>query len=297
MKSGYIAIVGKANAGKSTLLNSLVGQKISIVSPKPQTTRDNITGIYTESDCQMIFVDTPGALRPSNRLGDYMVKNIEAATVDVDCVLLVLDGHDGIDESELALAEKYSALDAPLVVAVTKTDITQPEKLFPELEKLKSFPKIREVFAVSAKKNRGVAELRNGLKKYLGDEIMYFAEDEVTDRPLRFLVCETLREKILLCCESEVPHGVGIVLNKMEFDEQKRVWFIDQNIIVEKQSHKPIILGKNGAMLKSIATHARASMEKLLGDRVFLELWIKVKPNWRDNPYMLNEIGYDKSSV
>ena len=150
---------------------------------------------------------------------------------------------------------------------------------------------------MSAKKNRGVAELRNGLKKYLGDEIMYFAEDEVTDRPLRFLVCETLREKILLCCESELPHGVGIMLNKMEFDEQKRVWFIDQNIIVEKQSHKPIILGKNGAMLKSIATHARASMEKLLGDRVFLELWIKVKPNWRDNPYMLNEIGYDKSSV
>ena len=163
MKSGYIAIVGKANAGKSTLLNSLVGQKISIVSPKPQTTRDNITGIYTESDCQMIFVDTPGALRPSNRLGDYMVKNIEAATVDVDCVLLVLDGHDGIDESELALAEKYSALDAPLVVAVTKTDITQPEKLFPELEKLNSFPKIREVFAVSAKKKqrRGRVEKRS----------------------------------------------------------------------------------------------------------------------------------------
>ena len=297
MKSGYIAIVGKANAGKSTLLNSLVGQKISIVSPKPQTTRDNISGIFTQSDCQMIFVDTPGALKPSNRLGDYMVKSIETATVDVDCVLLVIDGHDGIDQSELELVEKYSRLSSPLVVAVTKTDITQPERLLPELDKLNSFPGVTEVYAVSAKRGRDVEELRNGLKKYLKDEIMYFGEDEVTDRPLRFLVCELLREKILLCCDSEVPHGVGVMLNKMEFDENKGVWFIDQNIIVEKQSHKPIILGKNGSRLKSIATHARQSMERLLDGRVYLELWIKVKENWRDNPYMLNQIGYDKGSL
>ena len=159
-KSGFIAIVGRANAGKSTLLNALVGQKISIVSPKPQTTRENILGIWTDDECQMIFVDTPGALTPKTRLGDFMVKSIEHAVVDVDCIVLVIDGHDGIKDSDFALVDKYGKMSAPLVVAVTKTDISQPEKMMVELAKLNSYSQIKEIFALSARKNKGVKEFK-----------------------------------------------------------------------------------------------------------------------------------------
>lgn len=290
--SGFIAIVGKANAGKSTLLNSLIQQKVSIVSPKPQTTRDAILGIWTDERCQMVFVDTPGALRPKNALGDYMVRAIDRSVIDVDCILLVIDGHDGIDEDEIELVKKYGAKNIPLVVAITKTDISQPEKLMPELKKLNEFDFIKEIYAVSAKRNRNIDELKSGLVKYLKGSEMYFEEDDVTDKSQRYIVCELIREKILLCCENEIPHGIGVVLNKMEYDEDNLIWDIDANIIVEKQSHKPIILGKQGQKIKEIGFHARQSIEKMLEARVYLALWVKVKEDWRNNPYMLGEIGY-----
>ncbi|HPG92764.1 MAG TPA: GTPase Era [Clostridia bacterium] len=290
--SGFIAIVGKPNAGKSTLLNSLIQQKISIVSPKPQTTRDAVLGIWTDENCQMVFVDTPGSIKPKNALGDYMAKTIERAVVDVDCILLVIDGHDGISDEEIELVKKYGAKNIPLVVAITKTDIAQPEKLMPELSKLNAFENIKEVYSVSAKRNRNIDELKDGLKKYLKSSAMFFPEEEITDKSERYIVCELIREKILLCCEKEIPHGVGIVLNKMEYDENALIWDIDANIIVEKQSHKPIILGKQGKNIKEIGLRARQSIEKMLDARVYLALWVKVKEDWRDNPYMLNEIGY-----
>ncbi|HRX13819.1 MAG TPA: GTPase Era [Eubacteriales bacterium] len=290
--SGFIAIVGRPNAGKSTLLNSLIQQKISIVSPKPQTTRDAVLGIWTDENCQMVFVDTPGSIKPKNALGDYMAKTIERAVIDVDCILLVIDGHDGISEEEIELVKKYGAKNIPLVVAITKTDIAQPEKLMPELSKLNEFSAIKEVYSVSAKRNRNIDELKNGLKKYLKSSEMFFPEEDITDKSERYIVCELIREKILLCCEKEIPHGVGIVLNKMEYDENALIWDIDANIIVEKQSHKPIILGKQGKNIKEIGLRARQSIEKMLDARVYLALWVKVKEDWRDNPYMLNEIGY-----
>ena len=243
-KSGFIAVVGRANAGKSTLVNAFVGQKISIVSPKPQTTRENILGIWTDETCQMIFVDTPGALNPKTLLGDFMVRSIEQAVVDVDCILLVIDGHDGIKQADFDLIDKYGKADAPLVVAVTKTDISQPEKMMAELAKLNKYDCIREIFAVSARRNRGVEELKTHLKNYLNDDRVYFDEDYVTDRPQRFLVCEEIREKTLLCLNEEVPHGIGISLNKMTFNEEEDRWEIDADIIVEKASHKSIVLGK-----------------------------------------------------
>ncbi|MDD7505931.1 MAG: GTPase Era [Clostridiales bacterium] len=296
-KSGFIAVVGRANAGKSTLVNAFVGQKISIVSPKPQTTRENILGIWTDETCQMIFVDTPGALNPKTLLGDFMVRSIEQAVVDVDCILLVIDGHDGIKQADFDLIDKYGKADAPLVVAVTKTDISQPEKMMAELAKLNKYDCIREIFAVSARRNRGVEELKTHLKNYLNDDRVYFDEDYVTDRPQRFLVCEEIREKTLLCLNEEVPHGIGISLNKMTFNEEEDRWEIDADIIVEKASHKSIVLGKKGQMIKSIGMAARESIQKMLEARVRLDLWVRVKEDWRNSERMLNEIGYNKKDL
>lgn len=289
-KTGFIAIVGLANAGKSTLLNALIRQKISIVSPKPQTTRDSIIGVWTDDDSQIVFVDTPGFLKSKNALGDYMLKSIDTAVQDVDCIVLVIDGHDGIDEREMAQINKYKKQNAPLVVVVTKTDITQPQKLMPELAKLNGVEGISEVYCVSAKRNKGVAELKQALKKYLTGDVMYFEEDDVTDKSQRYLVCEIIREKALLCCEQEIPHGIGVALNKMQVENG--AWDIDATILVEKASHKPIVLGKNGSMIKGIGVHARESIEKLLDARVFLTLWVKIKEDWRNNPSVLNELGY-----
>ncbi len=289
-KTGFIAIVGLANAGKSTLLNALIKQKISIVSPKPQTTRDSIMGIWTDEDSQIVFVDTPGFLQSKNALGDYMLRSIDNAVTDVDCILVVIDGHDGISERELAQIAKYKKQSAPIVVVVTKIDIVQPEKLMPQLAKLNEIEGIAEVYCVSAKRNRGVEELKSALKKYLTGTEVYFEEDDVTDRSQRYLVCEIIREKVLLGCENEVPHGVGVQLNKMQYENGS--WDIDATVLVEKASHKPIVLGKHGAMIKEIGIHARESIEKLLEARVFLTLWVKVKEDWRNNPSVLNELGY-----
>ncbi len=289
-KTGFIAVVGQANAGKSTLVNSLVGQKVSIVSPKPQTTREQILGVWTDEDSQMVFVDTPGFLHSKNALGDYMLKSIESAVQDVDCILVVIDGHDGIDDRELAQIAKYRSRNVPIVVAVSKIDITQPPRLMPELAKLNGIEGLNEVYCVSAKRNNGVEELKQGLKKYLSGSEMYFEEDDVTDKTMRFSVSEIIREKVLLACEQEIPHGVGVEINKMQ--QNGSAWDIDATVIVEKASHKPIILGKHGAMIKSIGVHARESIEKLLQANVFLTLWVKVKEDWRNNPSMLNELGY-----
>ena len=291
-KTGFIAIAGLANAGKSTLLNALIEQKIAIVSPKPQTTRDNILGIWTDDDSQIVFVDTPGYLTSRNALGGFMLRSIDGAISDVDCLLAVIDGHDGISDKALALLEKYGKKNVPVVVAVTKTDITQPEKLMPELAKLNRYGFVKEVYCVSARKGRNISTLRNGLKKYLTGDSMYFQEDDITDKSRSYLVAEIIREKVLLNCDEEIPHGVGIQLNKMQYDEERDEWDIDANVIVEKASHKPIVLGKQGAMIKSIGRDARRDMEKLLESHVFLTLWVKVKEDWRNRPSVMNELGY-----
>ena len=205
---------------------------------------------------------------------------------------VVIDGHDGIDDKELSQIVKYRKRNVPIVVAVTKTDITQPDKLMPELAKLNGMECISEVYCVSAKRNKGVDELKQGLKKYLTGNAMYFEEDDITDKSQRYMVGEIIREKVLLCCEQEIPHGVGVALNKMQYEDG--AWDIDATIIVEKASHKPIILGKGGAMIKGIGVHSRESIEKLLDARVYLTLWVKVKEDWRNNPSMLNELGYSK---
>lgn len=290
-KTGFIAIVGLANAGKSTLLNAIIKQKISIVSPKPQTTRDSIIGIWTDDDSQIVFVDTPGFLKSKNALGDYMLKSIDNAVQDVDCIMVVIDGHNGIGEKEINQIEKYRKQSSPIVVVITKIDITQPEKLMPELAKLNQIDGVDEVYCVSARKNKGVDELRQALKKYLTGSQMYYDEDDITDKSQRYLVSEIIREKVLIACEKEIPHGIGVVINKMTVEDNAG-WDIDATILVEKSSHKPILLGRHGEMIKSIGIHARESIEKLLDTSVYLTLWVKVKEDWRNNQSVLNELGY-----
>lgn len=296
-RSGFIALVGKPNAGKSTLLNSLVRQKVSIVSPKPQTTRNKILGIWTQDDCQMVFVDMPGIIKPKNTLGKYMEKSIDSGVRDVDCVIFVTDGHKGISDDDVALMTRYSAGGAPMVVVVTKTDICQPETLMTQLSKLNGLPFVGEVYCVSAKRNKNIDMLKDGLKKYLKDDVKYFDDDDVTDKSQRFLAAEIIREKILLLCDDEIPHGVGVTINKMTYDKVKKMWDIDANIIVEKASHKPIIIGKQGRMLKQIGSYAREGLEKMLQAKVYLALWIKIKEDWRNSDFMLKEIGYDKKEL
>ena len=296
-KSGFLALVGKPNAGKSTLLNSLIQQKVSIVSPKPQTTRNKVLGIWTEDDCQMVFVDMPGIIKPKNTLGQYMEKSIDSGVRDVDAIVYVTDGHKGISDEDIELMQKYGAKDVPMVVVVSKTDICQPEKLMLELAKLNDLSFVKEIYCISAKRNRNVSQLKEGLKKYLSDSIKYFDDDDVTDKSQRFLVTEIIREKILLLCDNEIPHGIGVTLNKMEYNKLKKMWDIDANIIVEKASHKPIILGKQGRMIKQIGTYSRESIEKMLESKIYLSLWIKVKEDWRNSDYMLKEIGYDKKEL
>ena len=296
-RSGFIALVGKPNAGKSTLLNSLVRQKVSIVSPKPQTTRNKILGIWTQDDCQMVFVDMPGIIKPKNTLGKYMEKSIDSGVRDVDCVVFVTDGHKGISDDDVALMTRYSAGGAPMVVVATKTDICQPETLMTQLAKLNGLPFVGEVYCVSAKRNKNIDMLKDGLKKYLKDDVKYFDDDDVTDKSQRFLAAEIIREKILLLCDDEIPHGVGVTINKMTYDKVKKMWDIDANIIVEKASHKPIIIGKQGRMLKQIGSYAREGLEKMLQAKVYLALWIKIKEDWRNSDFMLKEIGYDKKEL
>lgn len=293
MKSGFIAIVGRANSGKSTLLNSLIKEKISIVSPKPQTTRDKVLGVWTDNEYQMIFVDTPGELKADNQLGDYMLRTISDATSDVDVILVVVDGHNGISDIDINVINKYTKRNVPVVVAVNKIDISQPKKLMPQLAKLNDLQGIDAVFAISAMRNRNINELKKYLTKFLNDDIMYYEADDITDKSQRYLVCELIREKILLALEDEVPHGVAVAMNKMEYNSTSKSWDIDTDIIVDSKSHKPIVLGANGSMIKKIGIEARKSIEKLLGCHIYLTLWVRVKEDWRNNKYILKEVGYN----
>jgi len=296
-KSGFVALIGKPNAGKSTLLNALIGQKISIVSPKPQTTRNKILGVLTEDNFQMIFVDTPGLFSPQNALGQYMKKSTDSGVKGTDLVIYVIDGHKPFSDDDLQRIESYANGQIPLIVAVNKIDITQGEKLVKEVDKLNGIKNIKSVYCVSAQNSKNLSELKEGIKGFLTDGNRYFEDDDVTDKSQAFIVTEIIREKVLLLTDEEVPHGIGVTLNKMVFNEVRSIWEIDANIIVEKAGHKPIIIGKKGAKLKEIGSRARMSIENLLGAKVFLSLWVKVKDDWRNSEFLLREIGYNKKEL
>lgn len=293
MKSGYVAVIGKANAGKSTLINVMVGEKVSIVSPKPQTTRDRILGVLTEEDYQIVFVDTPGIYKARNALTDMMMKTTEISAKSVDYILYVVDGHDGVSEEEFELIKKYKTLGIPMAVAYTKIDIMPKENIPLDMAKFSDEGIDLDVFPVSARKGKNVSALKSFLAEQMPEGEKVFEQDIVSDRSERFMISEIMREKILLKFDKEIPHGVAIVINVFKQNENG-VWEINLDIVCEKAGHKAILIGKQGRAIKEVSSFARQDMEKFLGGKVFLTTYVKVKEDWRDRPSLLKQYGYEE---
>ncbi len=292
MRSGYVAVIGRANAGKSTLINVMVGEKVSIVSPKPQTTRDRILGELTEEDYQIVFVDTPGIYKARNALTDMMMRTTETSAKSVDFILYVLDGHDGIDEEEFALIAKYKALNIPMAVAYTKIDIMPKENIPLDMAKFSDSGLDLEVFPVSARKGKNVRALKEFLVKQMPEGEKVFEQDIVSDKSERFMISEIMREKILLKFDKEIPHGIAIAINNFELQENG-VYDVNLDIVCERANHKAILIGKQGRAIKEVSSFARQDMEKFLGAKVFLTTYVKVKEDWRDRASLLKEYGYE----
>ncbi len=291
MKSGLVAVIGRANAGKSTLVNALVGEKVAIVSPKPQTTRDRILGILTRDDAQIVFADTPGLYRQHNELTRRMMHATEETVKEVDAILFVEDAHAGMLDEDIALIKKYSALGVPMVVAFTKTDI-MPEKNIPE-EAAKLFEAgiLNEVVPVSARRRRNLKKLEAEILNLLPDGEKLYTEDIISDKSEKFMIAEIMREKILLGYEKEIPHGVAVIVNEFQKNENG-VYSVNLDIVCEKKNHKAILIGKGGAALKETNMHARKEMERFLGAKVFLTVYVKVREDWRNSDNLIGELGY-----
>ena len=298
MKSGFIAILGKPNVGKSSLMNRLIGEKVSIVSPKAQTTRDKILGIVTTDEYQMIFVDTPGVHVPKTQLGEYMSRAATVAAGDVDAIVIVLDASKGVGESDIAFIEKHLRKKIPLFVAVNKTDLAGFEKVYPILSKLSHLMQaeggraaIKEIVPLSCRSGENIELLKKFIASVLPEGECYFPPDDITDKSERYLICEIVREKALLYLQDEIPHGVGAYIQSMEKDGD--IVNVEVDIVCEKESHKQIIIGKGGEMLKTIGEKARADIEKMLSEKVYLKLYVKVRENWRNKKSTLADMGYD----
>lgn len=293
MKSGYVAVIGKANAGKSTLINVLVGEKVSIVSPKPQTTRDRILGILTKKDYQIVFVDTPGVYKAHNELTAMMMRTTEHSAKDVDVILYVVDGHDGVDESDFALIKKYAAIGLPLLIAYTKIDIMPEENILIDAEKFEAAEITADVYPVSARKGKNLKKLEEAIVSLLPEGERCFTEDVVSDRSEKFMIAEIMREKILLKYDKEIPHGVAIIINNFSLMDNG-VYDINLDIVCEKANHKAILIGKQGRAIKEVSSFAREDMEKFLGKKVFLTTYVKVKEDWRNKSGIIKEYGYEE---
>ncbi len=292
MKSGFVSVVGRANAGKSTLINVLVGEKVAIVSPKPQTTRDRILGVLTTDEYQMAFIDTPGIYKADNMLNSVMQKTTADSCNDVDVVLFVLDAHDGISDTDRKLLEKYSKLPVPVILVLTKTDIMPESLLISEIKEL-SGEKF-DIVPVSARKGKNIKELVRVIMDKLPDGEKLFEQDIISDRSEKFMISEIMREKILLKFDKEIPHGVAIIVNKFELRKDKPIYDISLDIVCEKPNHKAILIGKQGSAIREVSSFARSDMEKFLGKKVFLTTYVKVKEDWRNSAGLLKEYGYSE---
>ncbi|MBQ7351893.1 MAG: GTPase Era [Clostridia bacterium] len=295
MKSGFVAILGQPNVGKSTLLNAILKEKVSIVSPKPQTTRDKILGIYNDEDCQIVFIDTPGIHSSHNKLDEYMNKAINSAKNDVDILVYVIDGSKKISSNVIDTLNKYTKNIDNVILVVNKVDDTTYEKLYPELNKCNSLEGIKDIVPLSALKGKNVEELITVIKSYLKDDVRYYDEDIYTDKSIKYLVSETIREKTLWLLQDELPHGIAVEI--VRFDESKSICEIDADIIIEKQSHKQIVIGSKGAMLKNIGTKSRIDIEKLLDKKVMLKLFVKVREDWRQKDSAVKSFGYNSQDL
>lgn len=297
-KSAFIAIVGRPNVGKSSLLNAILSKKIAIVSPKPQTTRTRIMGVLTSGDTQLVFIDTPGLLKPRNRLGEYMVKSVNESVSGVDACILVVEAGKKISNSALDLIEKFKTASMPAVLVINKIDLF-PDKsvLMKQMEEISKLYDFEAVVPVSAIKGSGVAALTDELKKLAIPGGHFFDDEALTDQPERVLAAEMIREKLLRLLSMEVPHGIAVVVDSMkERQDASGITDISATIYCEKESHKGIIIGKNGDMLKKVGTYARQDMEEFFNCKINLKLWVKVKEDWRNRESVLRTFGYDSSN-
>ena len=290
-KSAMITIAGRPNVGKSTLTNAIVGEKITIVSHKPQTTRNRICAIVNRKDCQLVFVDTPGFHKPRTKLGDYMVNVVKSSIADVDAVILMVEPIANVGIQEKELIAQIKAADVPCILVINKIDTVEKESLLSVIAAYQDEMDFEAVIPVSAKWHDGVAELLTECGKFAVEGTLFFPEDMVTDQPEKQVMAEIIREKLLWNLEREIPHGTAVEITKFS-ERDDGIIDLEATIYCEKPSHKGIIIGKNGQMLKKISTMAREDCEKFMGTKVYLQTWVKVKENWRDSQYLIGNFGY-----
>ncbi|OOB76807.1 MAG: GTPase Era [Epulopiscium sp. Nuni2H_MBin003] len=293
-KSGFISIVGRANVGKSTLMNRLIGEKIAIMSNKPQTTRNKVQTILTTDDFQAIFIDTPGIHIPKNKLGEIMVKSANSTLNEVDIVLFVVEPNTHIGKLDLEIIQKLKTLNTTIFLCINKIDSVNKEAQLESINCYKDAMDFAEVIPVSAFEGTNIDKLMQCINNYLPEGPKFFPEDMITDQPERQIVSELIREKSLHLLDKEIPHGITIEINTMKKRDNSDIVDIEATIICERDSHKRIIIGKNGQMIKSIGTNARRDIERLLGSKIYLNLWVKIKKKWRDSDFLLKNYGYNQ---
>lgn len=293
-KSAFVAIVGKPNVGKSSLLNLLVGEKIAIISDKPQTTRTRITGVLTEGEVQLAFIDTPGLHKPKNKLGDYMVKQVSDSVGDVDCAVLVTDPLGEIVEAEQQLIENIRALHLPAILVINKIDtLSNKEEMVKKMVALSKMYDFTEVVPISVRERDGTDLLLKLMQDHAPEGPHFFPDDTLTDQPEKVIVAEIIREKLLRNMRDEIPHGTAVVIERMREREGKNMVDIDATILCEKASHKGMIIGKKGAMLKKIASQSRQEIEAFLDSPVNLQCWVKVREDWRNSESSIRDLGFN----
>jgi GTPase len=290
-KSGFVSIIGRPNVGKSTLLNQVVGQKVAIMSDKPQTTRNKIHGVYTTENSQIVFLDTPGIHKPQSKLGDYMMKVAESTFREVDAILFLVDVVEGIGGGDRYIIDQLNEVKTPVILVLNKIDQVHPETLLPVIEKYSKLYDFAEIIPISARNGNNVTTLLEQTMKYLSDGPQYYPADQITDHPEQFVCAELIREKILHLTREEIPHSIAVAIEDMKV-EPNGVVHISAIIFVERDSQKGIIIGKKGDLLKEIGKRARHDIESLLGSKTFLELWVKVQKDWRNHERVLRELGF-----
>jgi GTPase len=293
-KSGFVTIIGRPNVGKSTLLNQVIGQKIAIMSDKPQTTRNKIQAVYTTEEAQVIFIDTPGIHKPKHKLGDFMTRTAQQTLNEVDLILFVINAEEGYGRGDQFIIDRLQHVQNPVFLVVNKIDKVHPDDLLPLIDMYRNKLDIAEVVPISALKGNNVDTLLNQIVSYMEEGPQFYPEDQVTDHPERFITAELIREKVLHLTREEIPHSVAVIIEEMKVREEKNVVFVNATIIVERSSQKGIIIGKQGKMLKEIGKRARVDIETLLGSKVFLELYVKVQTDWRNRQKQLVEFGFNE---
>ncbi|MYL47923.1 GTPase Era [Halobacillus litoralis] len=291
-KSGFVTIVGRPNVGKSTFMNRVIGEKIAIMSDKPQTTRNKIQGVMTDKESQIIFIDTPGIHKPKHKLGDYMVNVAENTLNEVDAVLFMINAEEGYGRGDQFILDRLQRVDQPVFLIINKIDRVHPDDLLPLIDQYKEKLDFEEIIPISALEGNNVNHLLDVLKKHLPEGPQFYPEDQITDHPERFVISEFIREKVLHLTREEIPHSIAVVIEGIEPRNEHDKVEIQAAIIVERKSQKGIIIGKQGSMLKEIGKRARRDIESLLGSKVYLELWVKVQKDWRNKQIQLSDFGY-----